>query len=180
MIMRTTLKNEIREVEFEKEIYGEIISEKLAAENINEILTKDWLQTTQISLYIRYLYHTFVVPGSLITKFSFISPHNTSTYSVEYHSQKITDAFKVKGKRNMLFLAPHNPGQHWVLVCINPFVPVIYYLDSLRDSDFKNYKSMRILFNQAVARYRGGEGLPPNTERPDPVEFYSWKRIKNF
>lgn len=32
--------------------------------------------------------------------------------------------------------------------CINPFVPVIYYLDSLRDSDFKNYKSMRILFNQ--------------------------------
>uniref|UniRef100_A0A9I9EB73 Ubiquitin-like protease family profile domain-containing protein n=1 Tax=Cucumis melo TaxID=3656 RepID=A0A9I9EB73_CUCME len=37
-------------------------------------------------------------------------------------------------KQDQLVVAPYNPGDHWLLVVINPYDDVVYHLDSLRTS----------------------------------------------
>ncbi|TKY46892.1 Ubiquitin-specific protease [Spatholobus suberectus] len=149
----------------EKYIFNFEYQEMIGQEQINELLYQKQIGASVMSVYIRYLFHSWLVPKQMLTRFSFLCPHKMAlplTNNLEYNykhfktSQYIAEVLIANEKRKKVFLAPYNTGEHWVLIVINTDAKIVYYLDPMH-GDFEDHSEMKRLFNFALTIYHSGD-----------------------
>ncbi|XP_057444547.1 uncharacterized protein LOC130736774 [Lotus japonicus] len=112
------------------------------------VVNHEQLSASVICLYMRFLYDIVLLEHGLRERFSFLSPAQTIKFSSEQVNY-IHEAFTAQARRDKLFLAPFNAGEHWVLIVIDVFKERIYYLDPLRQ-ELTERKQMKLMFDTAL------------------------------
>ncbi|KAJ1377797.1 Ulp1 protease family, C-terminal catalytic domain [Sesbania bispinosa] len=74
----------------------------------------------------------------------------------------------------MLFLAPYNTGDHWMLVVVNLTAEIVYYLDSL-GVNIGQRLEMRKMFDNAIKIYRANKGTKVSKIKFSNIK---WMKIK--
>ncbi|XP_057425699.1 uncharacterized protein LOC130719074 [Lotus japonicus] len=105
----------------------------------------------------RFVYDIVMLEHGLRERFSFLSPAQTTKFSYEQVNY-IHEAFTAQVRRDKLFLAPFNAGEHWVLIVIDVFKERIYYLDHLRQ-ELTERKQMKLMFDTALKVHRSTSGM---------------------
>ncbi|XP_050918386.1 uncharacterized protein LOC127135795 [Lathyrus oleraceus] len=108
-------------------------------EDFDQILYHTQLSVGVINTYMRYLYDKLMGPRGLEQRFSFLNPMKTNLTEMIRKPDEVrtyvVERFMADTDREKLFFLPFNTGDsgHWLLVAINPFKEIVYYLDSLHN-----------------------------------------------
>ncbi|KAK1385469.1 hypothetical protein POM88_023204 [Heracleum sosnowskyi] len=128
--------------------------EHINKENILEVLDAQWLSSSSLVFYIRYLSEVFLSKNpDLAAKFSFVSPHLVS-HLVDSSDTNLAKCLLGHIDKDHLLLLPYNVSKHWVLVAVNAKTEMIYYMDPARMTNAINYKKVKALVETAMRTFR--------------------------
>ncbi|XP_054797060.1 uncharacterized protein LOC129302310 [Prosopis cineraria] len=147
------------------------------------------ISTIVMDFYLRFLYHTLVVPYNLTRIFAFICPYDIAAFhdirdsDREDQAKQLCNSFKARTtkKGGRLFLIPYVQGDHWVLIALDPAKEkyeklAIYYLCSA-SRQLNNRKDMMKLINKVVFLYRTDESLTVPRVKPFD-QLFTWIVIR--
>ncbi|XP_058725929.1 uncharacterized protein LOC131597238 [Vicia villosa] len=132
----------IHQMDMEEGIFAFYCSETISKEEMEHIFQHTKLGIGVVHLYIRFLYEKLMRENQLSNKFHFVSSArvNGASFvkdpdSVRYH---LVERYKASSTES-LYLLPYNTiPRLWLLVAIDPFKEVVYYLNSV-DGDWTTY-----------------------------------------
>ncbi|KAL6580203.1 hypothetical protein OROMI_008227 [Orobanche minor] len=165
------------EVPIKSYFNGEFWIEHIGRENIMEILDDQWLSSSSIVLYIRYLGDVYLSKNpELSAKFSFASPHTVPPLvDLPAASNYLADCLLRYVGVDHLVLMPNNVGKHWVLVAINTKTESIYYMDPAKDGKVIRNQNLKQLVEHGMRAFRTRR---PGSTTKAQFNSFKWNNIQ--
>ncbi|XVF77632.1 hypothetical protein PTKIN_Ptkin14bG0061900 [Pterospermum kingtungense] len=136
-------------------------------EHISQIAFFKEIEATCILTYMSFLYKRLEEQGLACT-YGFIDPSRISRNIGNVDSAKLVALALEGAVCDQLFFAPYNSGGHWLLIVIDPYDDVVYFLDSMRgDPDAEIKETME-----------NGLGLFNEQNKRNGRKSTTWKKIK--
>ncbi|KAI5436677.1 hypothetical protein KIW84_022982 [Lathyrus oleraceus] len=133
-----------------------------------------------INTYMRYLYDKLMGPRGLEQRFSFLNPMKTNLTEMIRKPDEVrmyvVERFMADTDREKLFFLPFNTGDggHWLLVAINPFKEIVYYLDSLHN-DWTTYPAMKTIVDTIIQTVRAQRKIQVPKRKANNI---TWNRVE--
>ncbi|KAI5424286.1 hypothetical protein KIW84_030469 [Lathyrus oleraceus] len=133
-----------------------------------------------INTYMRYLYDKLMGPRGLEQRFSFLNPMKTNLTEMIRKPDEVrtyvVERFMADTDREKLFFLPFNTGDggHWLLVAINPFKEIVYYLDSLH-KDWTTYPAMKTIVDTIIQTVRAQRKIQVPKRKANNI---TWNRVE--
>ncbi|KAI5404264.1 hypothetical protein KIW84_051422 [Lathyrus oleraceus] len=133
-----------------------------------------------INTYMRYLYDKLMGPRGLEQRFSFLNPMKTNLTEMIRKPDEVrtyvVERFMADTDREKLFFLPFNTGDggHWLLVAINPFKEIVYYLDSLH-IDWTTYPAMKTIVDTIIQTVRAQRKIQVPKRKANNI---TWNRVE--
>ncbi|KAL6544843.1 hypothetical protein OROMI_023705 [Orobanche minor] len=175
-VIHTEIVNDI-EVPIKSYFDGHSWIEHIGRENIMEILDDQWLSSSSIVLYIRYLGDVYLSKNpELDAKFSFASPHTVPPLvDISAASNYLADCLLRYVGVDHLVLMPHDVGKHWVLVAINTKTESIYYMDPAEEGRISRNQHLKQLVEHGMRAFRTRR---PGTTKKALFNSFKWNNIQ--
>ncbi|XP_050917792.1 uncharacterized protein LOC127134956 [Lathyrus oleraceus] len=119
-------------------------------------------------------------PRGLEQRFSFLNPMKTNLTGMIRKPDEVrtyvVERFMADTDREKLFFLPFNTGDggHWLLVAINPFKEIVYYLDSLHN-DWTTYPAMKTIVDTIIQTVRAQRKIQVPKRKANNI---TWNRVE--
>ncbi|KAI5420983.1 hypothetical protein KIW84_044724 [Lathyrus oleraceus] len=170
----------VRLIPMDGAIFGFEYAEPLGKEDFDQILYHTQLSVGVINTYMRYLYDKLMGPRGLEQRFSFLNPMKTNLTEMIRKPDEVrtyvVERFMADTDREKLFFLPFNTGDggHWLLVVINPFKEIVYYLDSLH-KDWTTYPAMKTIVDTIIQTVRAQRKIQVPKRKANNI---TWNRVE--
>ncbi|KAI5417067.1 hypothetical protein KIW84_041887 [Lathyrus oleraceus] len=170
----------VRLIPMDGAIFGFEYAEPLGKEDFDQILYHTQLSVGVINTYMRYLYDKLMGPRGLEQRFSFLNPMKTNLTEMIRKPDEVrtyvVERFMADTDREKLFFLPFNTGDggHWLLVAINPFKEIVYYLDSLHN-DWTTYPAMKTIVDTIIQTVRAQRKIQVPKRKANNI---TWNRVE--
>ncbi|KAI5393142.1 hypothetical protein KIW84_060326 [Lathyrus oleraceus] len=170
----------VRLIPMDGAIFGFEYAEPLGKEDFDQILYHTQLSVGVINTYMRYLYDKLMGPRGLEQRFSFLNPMKTNLTEMIRKPDEVrtyvVERFMADTDREKLFFLPFNTGDggHWLLVAINPFKEIVYYLDSLH-KDWTTYPAMKTIVDTIIQTVRAQRKIQVPKRKANNI---TWNRVE--
>ncbi|KAI5428784.1 hypothetical protein KIW84_033693 [Lathyrus oleraceus] len=170
----------VRLIPMDGAIFGFEYAEPLGKEDFDQILYHTQLSVGVINTYMRYLYDKLMGPRGLEQRFSFLNPMKTNLTEMIRKPDEVrtyvVERFMADTDREKLFFLPFNTGDggHWLLVAINPFKEIVYYLDSLHN-DWTTYPAMKTKVDTIIQTVRAQRKIQVPKRKANNI---TWNRVE--
>ncbi|KAI5435951.1 hypothetical protein KIW84_022394 [Lathyrus oleraceus] len=170
----------VRLIPMDGAIFGFEYAESLGKEDFDQILYHTQLSVGVINTYMRYLYDKLMGPRGLEQRFSFLNPMKTNLTEMIRKPDEVrtyvVERFMADTDREKLFFLPFNTGDggHWLLVAINPFKEIVYYLDSLHN-DWTTYPAMKTIVDTIIQTVRAQRKIQVPKRKANNI---TWNRVE--
>ncbi|KAL0554411.1 hypothetical protein IC582_008332 [Cucumis melo] len=151
------------------ELFGIPRKSYVLRENVIDFCNMQKVKTLSMVAYITYLY-SLIIDLNKVSKYVFVDPSLISAghSTREIRAQNLCSRL-MTSKQDQLVVAPYNPGDHWLLVIINPYDDVVYHFNSLRTSSRDDIKYVA---NMALTIFQSQKNL----KKTRKTTF--WKAVK--
>ncbi|KAI5407549.1 hypothetical protein KIW84_053703 [Lathyrus oleraceus] len=170
----------VRLIPMDGAIFGFEYAEPLGKVDFDQILYHTQLSVGVINTYMRYLYDKLMGPRGLEQRFSFLNPMKTNLTEMIRKPDEVrtyvVERFMADTDREKLFFLPFNTGDggHWLLVAINPFKEIVYYLDSLHN-DWTTYPAMKTIVDTIIQTVRAQRKIQVPKRKANNI---TWNRVE--
>ncbi|XP_062019479.1 uncharacterized protein LOC133736053 isoform X1 [Rosa rugosa] len=132
---RTMREEKPLKVAIDSGVFGYEQETYLNKDDIIEFCSMEPLSTVCMTIYMRHLWSS-LKKDHKDNLYGFADPSSFSHDSGKRDERSFALSVRLeKSKEQQLIFAPYNFGFHWVMVVINPYSDMVYYLDSLNPVD---------------------------------------------
>ncbi|KAB2625552.1 ubiquitin-like-specific protease ESD4 [Pyrus ussuriensis x Pyrus communis] len=147
----------------ESDLFGNEHTTFIGGDDIIQFCSMAEISTVCISIYIRQLWST-LKKNNLDGMFGFVDPGRISQKAGKKEQRSNALALRLQNcKKGLLIFAPYNKGFHWLLVIIDPYEELVYYMDLLNwiqiDPGMKNIVELALKMFKAQKGIKGRKNI---------------------